>query len=58
MLGIGDFKGIRIMDMGNKGIRIYRDVLEQIPYLRLTEGLLNMIYFESSPTRENAGAVF
>ncbi|CAC5423198.1 unnamed protein product [Mytilus coruscus] len=35
---------------------IDREVLEQIPYLRVTEGLLGMIDFESSPTRENAGA--
>ncbi|CAC5393018.1 unnamed protein product [Mytilus coruscus] len=56
MPGIGDAIGNRIMDIRNKGIHIDREVLEQIPYLRVTEGLLGMIDFESSPTRENAGA--
>ncbi|CAC5364007.1 unnamed protein product [Mytilus coruscus] len=56
MPGIGDAIGNRIMDIRNKGIHIDREVLEQIPYLRVTEGLLGMIDFESIPTRENAGA--
>ncbi|CAC5374061.1 unnamed protein product [Mytilus coruscus] len=56
MPGIGDAIGNRIMDIRNKGIQIDRDVLEQISYLRVTEGLFGMIDFESSPTRENAGA--
>ncbi|CAC5410248.1 unnamed protein product [Mytilus coruscus] len=47
MPGIGDAIGNRIMDIRNKGIHIDREVLEQIPYLRVTEG---MIDFESSPT--------
>ncbi|CAC5424215.1 ZFHX4 [Mytilus coruscus] len=56
MPGIGDAIGNRIMDMRKKGINIDRDVLEQIPNLRVTEGLISMIDFGSSPSRENAGA--
>ncbi|CAC5378837.1 unnamed protein product [Mytilus coruscus] len=44
------------MDMRKKGIHIDGEVLEQIPYLRVTEGLLSMIDFGSSPTRESASA--
>ncbi|VDI18855.1 Hypothetical predicted protein [Mytilus galloprovincialis] len=47
---------IELWISGTKGIHIDREVLEQIPYLRVTEGLLGLIDFESSPTRENAGA--
>ncbi|CAG2193220.1 unnamed protein product [Mytilus edulis] len=56
MPGIGDAIANRIMDIRNKEIHIDGEVLEQIPYLRVTEGLLGLIDFESSPTRENAGA--
>lgn len=44
------------MNMRNNGIHIDRNVLEQIPDLRVTMGLLSMTNFRSSPTRESASA--
>ncbi|CAC5391386.1 unnamed protein product [Mytilus coruscus] len=50
--GIGDAIAARIMDMREKGINIDRDVLSQIPHMRVTEGTLGIIDFSPRPQAE------
>ncbi|CAC5383242.1 unnamed protein product [Mytilus coruscus] len=50
--GIGDAIAARIMDMREKGIHIDRDVLSQIPHMRVTEGTLGIIDFSPRPQAE------
>ncbi|CAG2245112.1 unnamed protein product [Mytilus edulis] len=55
--GIGEAIAGRIMDIRAKGIHIDRDVLFQIPHLRVTEGILGIIDFSRSPRAELREAV-
>ncbi|CAG2202674.1 unnamed protein product [Mytilus edulis] len=55
--GIGDAIAARLMDMRGKGIHIDRDVLFQIPHLRVTEGILGIIDFSRRPRAELREAV-
>ncbi|CAG2195421.1 GC [Mytilus edulis] len=55
--GIGEAIAGRIMDIRAKGIHIDRDVLFQIPHLRVTEGILGIIDFSRRPRAELREAV-